>query len=382
MKSLTDLLSNPKDRAYLEERGVFATMEDFHSALFPCERRSALQKQVLPDELWDGHVIWAGQQLYADYRHSVMSKIRVLHELKQRPGLTPFFLCADTDRSGSEKAITTIHWPLPKSTGTLQMVKVRAARHTESRFVPSEMTRREDALRKLKDYLKQSVDDLTPILPRYEQFKGLFLEKETMTLADVNLAITRQIMQAMGYKIPSFLLSELLNRRALHQSVNRWLNRREACIRAFNEAVEELEKREIETAVRSLPEDYLPLNYSCPKDQSRFRLRYEKQGSEHFAVGTSRKGNPYRFSLGQGELDFAELADTERWSPDVSLPVFFNDIVSGAVVGKSSALYGLVMNRVLERAMEQRPVPMLVPAFHPDEKKPEPDSALYHYLIR
>ncbi|MDF1667606.1 MAG: hypothetical protein P1V97_38065 [Planctomycetota bacterium] len=374
MKSLTALLNDPKDREYLEERGVFVDLQAFEAELRPCS-----PCPMLPEEQSQGHVIWAGQQLYCDYRHSVTSKMRLLHELKQRPGLKPFFLCADTDRSGSEKAITTINWPLPQTVGTLQVVKVRASRHIESRFVTSELATRETAIHKLREYLKQSVANLETVLPRYERLKELFLKEGRVSLADINLSITRLLMSEMGYEIPSYLLSDFINRGAVHHIVNTWLNRRDACIEAFNDGVLELEELNIDSAVRKLPEDYLPLNYSCPIDQ--FRLRYERQGEEHFAVGTSRKGNVYRFSLGHGPLDFKEIADTKRWSPDVCVPIFFNDFVSGVVVGKSSALYGLVLNRVLERGLGQRPVPMLVPDFDAEEKKPEPDSALYHFLV-
>lgn len=380
MRTLTDLLSSPKDRDYLESRGLFIDKKTFAAELRPCSPSPMIQKTTPSQPGSQSYPIWAGQQLYPDYRQSVTSKMRLLHELGEDAGLNPFFICADTDRSGSEKAITTIRWPLPKSTGTIQVVKVRASRHIESRFVTSEIALRESAYLKLREYLKQSVDNLEKVLPRYEDLKELFLKDDPLTLAEFNLSLTRLLMSQLGYKIPSYLLSDVLNQGILHQNVNLWLNHRDACIAAFNEAVVELSERNIDAAVGPLPEDYLPLNYSCPIDQSRFRLRYERQGNEHFAVGTSRTGHSYRFSLGQDALDFKEIADTKRWSPDVCFPIFLNKFISGVVVGKSSALYGLVMNRVLERGLEQQPAPMLVPDFQSATEVPEPDSALFHYL--
>jgi hypothetical protein len=45
----------------------------------------------------------------------------------------------------------------------------------------------------------------------------------------------------------------------------------------------------------------------------------------------------------------------------VLLPVFLNDLASGVVGGRSSAVYGMVLNRVLREALGEDPIPMLVP---------------------
>jgi hypothetical protein len=58
-----------------------------------------------------------------------------------------------------------------------------------------------------------------------------------------------------------------------------------------------------------------------------------------------------------------------------------NDFVSGAVAGKSSALYGLVLNAVLEKALGKQPVPMVVPASLAKQRDlGTVDSLLYNYL--
>jgi hypothetical protein len=90
----------------------------------------------------------------------------------------------------------------------------------------------------------------------------------------------------------------------------------------------------------------------------------------------------YRFHLGQDRLSMAEIVPTQRWSPDVTLPLLMKGYVSGLVAGRSSALYGLVLNEVLTRVWGERPVPMLVPerckarADAPEQV----DSLLYTYL--
>lgn len=90
----------------------------------------------------------------------------------------------------------------------------------------------------------------------------------------------------------------------------------------------------------------------------------------------------YKFHLGQGKLSIAKIVQTGRWSPDVCFPIFFNDLVSGFVAGKSSALYLMVMNQVMQQALNKRPVPVLVPPGldAPDEAPDKPDSLLYKYM--
>jgi hypothetical protein len=46
---------------------------------------------------------------------------------------------------------------------------------------------------------------------------------------------------------------------------------------------------------------------------------------------------------------------------DVTLPAYLNDHFSGAVVGRSSALYGLVLNATLEKVLRRHPIPVLIP---------------------
>jgi hypothetical protein len=88
----------------------------------------------------------------------------------------------------------------------------------------------------------------------------------------------------------------------------------------------------------------------------------ERRGRDLFAVATCRCGQNYAFHLGSGRAMLAELAATGRWSIDVSMPVHHNDLASGWIVGRSTALYGLVFNEVLSRVLGRTPIPMLAPA--------------------
>lgn len=386
MRTLAELRSQPEGRDFLRRRGVFLDLEEFLGQLPAKAHCPSLSRLGLGSESAQSppeqRLIWAGQQLYVDYKRSVTSKIRALQECHTRPELSPVFVCADTDRSGSEKAITTIQWPLPQGPGTIAVTRVKAARNKESRFVESDPKRRREASDKLKAYLKQSLPepDYQRSLARYNLLREVFENPSVATLSDLNFATTRLLLEGLGLSVPTRRLSSFLEAGCLDRGINRWLNKRQACIAAFNEAIEDLKAQDIDPVARPLADDYLPLNFSCPKDGTRFRLRYEQRGGESFAVGQSRSGERYRFSLGQGSLDFEEIKQTKRWSPDISLPIFLNPIVSGCVVGKSSALYGLVLNQVLERALEERPVPMFVPELEAPVQAH--DSALHDFLTQ
>lgn len=90
-------------------------------------------------------------------------------------------------------------------------------------------------------------------------------------------------------------------------------------------------------------------------------MTHERTGSDHFAVTTCSCGAEYRFHLGSRSLSIADVAGTERWSTDVMLPAWLNDLASGVVAGRSSALYGIAVNRVLEKVLGRAAIPMLVP---------------------
>jgi hypothetical protein len=186
----------------------------------------------------------------------------------------------------------------------------------------------------------------------------------------------------LGFVPTSVLASTLLERGTFRDEIDLLLNRRRDVIRVFNEAVQALVNRGIDPQVKPLQEDYLPLFYSCQADYQRLRLVHSKVGDDQYAIADCRCGESYRFHLGGNTLSIAQIAQTKRWSPDVCLPMLLNDLASGIVVGGSSALYGLVLNAVLEEVLQKQPVPMLVPpslaagATVPDQV----DSLIYQYM--
>jgi hypothetical protein len=60
-------------------------------------------------------------------------------------------------------------------------------------------------------------------------------------------------------------------------------------------------------------------------------------------------------------------------------------LASGVVAGKSSAIYGMVLNRVLREALDKEPIPMLVPedlaSSAPDGPRLVADSLIVNYLL-
>ena len=191
------------------------------------------------------------------------------------------------------------------------------------------------------------------------------------------------LREQLGFSPPSAFVSTLAARRLLARTLGDALAAIADLVRAFNDAVRELIGADVDPQVRSLPPDYLPLNYSCRSCGARRRLRLERDGADHFAATTCSCGARERFHLGARALSLGELEATERWSPDVTLPVYLNDLASGVVVGRSSALYGLVLDAVLVRTLGRSPIPMLLPADLTDalDAQGEDDRFLYDYLV-
>jgi hypothetical protein len=183
-------------------------------------------------------------------------------------------------------------------------------------------------------------------------------------------------------ELPAVTLSALMDRNILTASLDAYLERLDDVIAVFNEAVEELIALDIDPQVKPLEDDHLPLHYSCPKDGTRLRLTHDRSDGSA-AVATCRCGVAYRFDLGRSTPGLGELAGTGRWSPDVSLPVHHNDQAGGWIVGRSTALYGLVLNSVIERVLGGRPIPGWIPPELSSGPRPgsEPPTLLVEYLL-
>ena len=379
MRSLFDVLNSPEGASFLTSEGVLTDQGQFVSGL------QGPARPRLADLLGAGKggLVYAAQQVSIDYRESVLAKLRALDGLPGDPAPSRVFIWVDTDRSGAHAGPNSIRvmWPLG---GREHPVRISpgAFDAVEPRFVPIVPAQLTSAIDQLGAYVSQSwLRTSQAAKTRFERLRALFIEPGAQTLSEFNHRVACFLLEHhLGIRLPSLMLSDLVNRGLITDQVNVFINRLDEIRPAFNRAVTELVERDIDPQVKPIGDDYLPLHFSCDVDARRLRLRHVVDGRDHLAVAACPCGSSYRFDLGSQQLSIDALAKTNRWSPDVCLLVFLNDLVSGVIVGKSSALYGVVLNRVLG-VMETDPVAMFVPEplRRPMESRGA-DSLLYGYL--
>ncbi|MFC1878296.1 hypothetical protein ACFLZW_00135 [Chloroflexota bacterium] len=378
MQSLADMLNSAEGLSYLGSKGVFVKQKQFEEQL---ERPAKLN---LTDHLGveDKKLVCSGQQIYVDYRQSVLSKIEVLRGMERDEDLYPFFLWVDTDRSGSDNLVTKFAWPGPSKKGYVTILPP-GTREVEARFARIDPAQLSSAIGRLETHLRQSGEKKPEAKDKFLELRTFFLNGHAGTLSAFNLELTDFLLnQVLEYTPRAVVLSDLLDNKFLLDEVNIFVNRVEDVVKVFNRARESLAQKGIDPQVRPLKEGYLPLFYSCNVDDTRLRLYNYVDGKDHFAVGRCKCGQEYRFHLGTDVLSIAEIAETGRWSPDVCFPIFFNDSVSGYVAGKSSAIYLMILNEVLREVLDKRPVPILVPeSLGANGKDPDRiDSLIYRYF--
>jgi hypothetical protein len=344
----------------------------------------------------EARLVCVGQQIYADYRASVVNKLLALQTLQSLGGegaaeVFRLVLWGDTDRSGSDDLMTQIRWLLPGGQQKTIRLVPRASKDIELRFVPLDEAVLNEALDKLEMFLAQTVHGkkwIDRARARCRELRAAAQTEDVRTLSDFNRRFAQFLFaRQLQFDPPSVLDSDILRQGMLAEAVDACLNALDRFITVFNESVNSLTAMGINPQVGPLTDDYLPLYYSCDADARRLRLRHTLAGGDHFATARCTCGAEYRFALGtgSGKLSVAELARTNRWSPDMSVSLLQNDLVSGVVAGKSSALYGIVLNEVLVRVLGKEPVPVLVPvelatAGGGGGEAEPPDSLLYRYL--
>lgn len=379
MQTLADLMNSPQGQEWLASKGVFTSQQYFMESLnAPARSDLAVMLGV------DGKkLICSGQQLYIDYHQSVLSKILTLRDFKENPELFPFFLWVDTDRSGSDNLITKFAWPVDSKKGPIRITPP-GVKDIESRFVQLDPVQLRGAIDKLGTHLRQSNVIRKSAKAKYQELRTFFDCETAGTLSDFNCQVTYFLLNKhLGYSPNAVILSETINQGLITQEVDLLINHLDEVIKVFNASVRSVQELGIDPQVEIRDQDYLPLFYSCNVDNQRLRLKHAVENGDHFATCICNKcGETYRFDLGQNTLSIAEIAETGRWSPDVLMPAFFNDYVSGYVAGKSSALYLLIINDVLRQVLGKTTVPILVPEslgksnIEPDQV----DSLLYDYL--
>ncbi len=350
MRALPDLLDSDDGRAILETKGVFTSPAAFVDHLIP-PVRSGLVEAVAVDPT--RHPVYAAHQAKSDYAPSVVSKLFAARDLQAAyPQVAVALLWLDMDRAGSDKSTASIAL---RGRGGAVQVRLTSRKHDdrEVRFVPVDPANLAEAWRKIGAWARQHG---ATTVERWDRLAAALEEREPATLAEANLALTAFLVREhVGLEAPSILVSDL----ELTASLDEVVEHIDDVVTVFNAAIDTLVAADVDPRVHHLRPDYLPLHYSCDRDGRRCSLSREHRGPDVFAVTTCVCGTEYRFHLGSASIE--ELAATGRWSPDVTLPIYLNDLASGVVAGQSSALYGLVLNEVVEKVLGGRPIPMLIP---------------------
>lgn len=381
MFELADALNSSEGRDVLSHHGVYSDPEEFVERLRPPIREGFAAARGRP---WDNTVlpVYSGQQIYADYRQSVVAKICALARLRGHDVVGPTLLWLDTDRSGSDKAMTTIRWPGGARVASTSLA-ARSTRSSELRFVNTDPALVQKSWDLLGSRLAQSITQRhlrEEAVARHHAI-GIRLAG-AKTLAEVNEVITSVLLrEGLGIDLPGVLVSDLASKGLISGPVERMLTHIDSFVAAFNDAIGQVAAAGINPHLRALPPDYLPLFYSCPTTNDRERLVHVRDGAHSFGIAACSHHDTHRFSLGRDELSLHELEATGRWSPDVTLPIYLDGLVSGVVAGRSSALYGIVLGIVQERVFGSQPCPVLVPE-ELSRQPPEPsfDSLLFSYL--
>ncbi|HEX6207079.1 MAG TPA: hypothetical protein VF058_01860 [Actinomycetota bacterium] len=382
MRSLNDLLASAEGRFFLESRGVILQEAGFGRELAPPAYRGLAEALGLPD---GARPVYVAHQTQVDLRRSVVCKFRAARDLRA-DRVEPVTLWLDTDRTGSDRALTTITWPLPEGEASVRLVPQRH-RNLEPRFAPVERVRLHEVMDRLREWIGRTVAEreaCAAAMGRLEILAAELPGDEPTTLARSSLAIASCLLREhLGFRSPSVFVSALAARGLLSVTVNDVLGALDEFVDVFNRSVEELVASDVDPQVHPLGDDYLPLHYACDRCGARRRLRRERTAVDQFAVMTCSCGTAHRFHLGSSDLSLGELEGSERWSADVTLPVYLNDLASGVVAGRSSVLYGLVLGEVLPKVLGRPPIPMLVPEDLAGASVPpgSPDSLLYEHLV-
>jgi hypothetical protein len=376
MRSLGELMASEDGLSLLETRGILTSEESFVGSLLPpSDGRLAERVGVAPSQA----LVYAAHQLMADYPESVSAKLRAARQIAGRPDVSAVLLWLDMDRAGADRMAggSVVRGP-----GGILKMRLAARRHDdkEVRFVPVDPEHLDETVRKIEAWARQH----GPAGGRLVQMAERLREVSPRTLAEANMAVTSYLLRDHLEMIPPFVLvSDLADRGFLTGTLNDIVNAIDDVVIVFNAATDSLLAADVDPQVHRLRPDYLPLHYSCDRDDRRCSLSRVRSGVDTFAVARCACGAFYRFHLGSRSLSVGELAATGRWSTDVTLPIYLNDLASGIVAGRSSAMYGMVLNEVLEKVLGRRPVPMLLPPDLPGvlAARAETESLLQRYVM-
>jgi hypothetical protein len=359
MDSLAELLASARGAALLEERGVLTDASAFAERLRPPARTELADLLGVPS---DRHLVYVGQQVCADLSFATAAKFAAARELAIDFDVTPAILWHDMDSTRSERYGARMVLPTAKRLHGIWLVP-RQSTDVEPRFVAVERAALEAAFADLSTWAENArPGDREAARAQVSRLAAVALADDLTTLAQVTRGIaTTLLREELGLEAPAVSASEMVAAGLLVDAVEEYLANLDDVVRVFNDAVAELLAEGVDPLVRPLPPDYLPLRFSCPRDDTRLRLARERRGQDIFATATCHCGESYAFHLGGRRATLGELTETGRWSIDVSMPIHHNHLASGWIAGRSTALYGLVFNEVLIRVLGRMPIPVFAP---------------------
>jgi hypothetical protein len=385
LQSLVDLLPNSQQRSFLAEHGMHAEVDQF------LEQLTAPESDEHNDLLGlqgGTRLVHIGQQVCTDYHPATLTKFKVVTELSDKAAVEPAILWHDADRADSEKFGMRIVLPNPSKPVGVPLAP-RSEGIAEPRFIQVAPAAVDDAFAHMDRWASgrnkdRSKAERIAAKDRLDRLAAAVRDDGPRTLGEFNVKFAGFLLrEALGLDIRSTLLSRMIDAGMLTDSINAYLNSLADVIAVFNEAVDDLVAHDIDPQVKQLPPDHLPLHYSCPTTNRRVRLSLVRDGEQHLASSDCRCGTVHSFPLGTSTLSIAELAESGRWTADVSLPIHLNRLASGWVVGRSTAIYGIVLNSVVEKVFGYRPIPGLIPpSLMSETGELGEDTLLVEYLTR
>ncbi len=357
MQTLAALLSDPRGADLLAGHGVFSAPEPFLAALRPA---------MGPKGASGSLPVYLHQQPAPDFGAGVVAKIAALIDLSQRSGgrVMPHLVAIDTDRAASSRGATRLVLDDDGPRPQVFPLTPPGSKYLEFRHIRTDPAQLAGVVGRLAAHLARHgtpaqqarLQCIAPHIAPEEAGKGAGVDYGRLAAGIGAFLIGAQFGTVPEISFSSALQDHPVARRALVGV----LGGLDGFVAAVNDQIAAHHALGLGTAIGPLPPDYLPLFYSCPVTGERMRLHRRREGGVVMAEALSRHGRSYRFSLGRGD-EIDALAATGRWSVDVMLPVLLADMFSGLVVGRSSALYGMVMQAGLRKAFGTSICPMLVP---------------------
>lgn len=370
MRDLIALYKCPEGRRVLRREGVFDDASTFLDHLRP-PARAAANEASLP--------IYVHQQPCLDYRWSVVAKIEALKELAASDDrIDPVFVWLDGDRSGADKSGLRLYWLFEGRKTAIRFAPAGCERKAYCRIVmdPDRLT---SAVDHLEGLIRHDRRNRTRRLERLEKMRPALLT--TGSLAEYNTRqgafLFQQVLRFLPRSVPA---SKMVAQGAFNDVLEEILNRQSAFVESFNLRIARLRAMGISTQVGPVPDDYLPLFIDDPRHGVRLRLRMKRSKTDTYAVACDRSGRVcYRFHLGGKRLSMGEVVSCASWSPDVTITILLNDLFSGVVAGRSSALYLMVFHAVMHDVLGMKPLPVFVPDL--TTRPWEIDSLFSRYIL-